>query len=189
MAKKLFLVSLFAIVLSAAPIYAAKVGCQKFNFVGTFTRVDAPLDVFGDGSAVHQYIYQLAISSDGSVRQYWTGLPDYPMNIGTGSESIGSWSCRNDGKLVLTYLFATYVPSVPSTNAPTADIELFRHTRTTALFDVPNDNTLVRVQARSRTYPAGQDPTNPTGGTLGPLSSATVTYSRFTASDADLLLP
>lgn len=189
MVKNLLLVSLFAILMSVAPAYAAKVGCQKFNFLGTFTRVDPPLDVFGDGTAVHQYIYQLAVSGDGTVRQYWTGLPDYQTNIGTGSESIGSWTCRNDGKLVVTFIFATYVPTTPSSNAPVPDIELFRHTRTTVLFDVPNDNVLTRIQARSRTYTAGQDPTNASGGTLGAISNTSFTYNRFNASDADLLLP
>lgn len=123
------------------------------------------------------------------MRQYWTGLPDYAMNLGTGSELTGSWTCRADGKLVIQYISATYVPTSISANTPNPDVELFRHTRVTALFDVPDDNTLVRIQARARTYAPDADPTNPTGGTLGNLSTTPITYNRFVASDADLLLP
>lgn len=176
-------------IFAAVPAFAAKTGCQKFDFLGTYTRVDAPLDVFGDGTAIHQYIYQLSLAGDGSVRQYWTGLPDYPINVGTGSEPIGSWKCRNDGKLVVQYLYATYVPTTISYNTPNPDIELYSHTRVTVLFEVPDNNTLLRVQARARNYAAGVDPTNPTGGTLGLISNTAITYNRFVASDADLLLP
>ena len=177
-------------VFAAVPAFAAKTGCKKFNFLGSYTRVDAPVDVFGDGSAVHQYVFQLNLTADGVARQYWTGLPDYALNIGTGSEPIGSWTCRDDGKLVVTILFATYVPTNPADpNTPVADVRLFRHTRTTILFDVPDDNTLSRIQSRSRSYLPGADSTDAAGGTLGAISNAAITYRRFVASDADLLLP
>ncbi len=51
------------------------------------------------------------------------------------------------------------------------------------------DNTLTRVRARNRGYPPNQDPTDPAGGTLGPINSTTLVYKRLAASDADLLLP
>ena len=188
MFKKLMLVFAIVTVLYAVPSFAAKTGCRKFNFLGTYTRVDPPTDVFGDG-VLHQYVYQLNLTSDGTMRQYWTGLPDYQINVGTGSESIGSWACRDDGKLVVQFIFATYEPTPNTPDTPNPDVRLTRHTRTTVLFDVPSDNTLVRVQARSRIYATGADPTNATGGTLGAISNTQFTYTRFTASDADLLLP
>ncbi len=189
MLKRTTLMLLTVAIFAAVPAFAAKTGCQKHNFLGAYTRVDPAVDVFNDGSAVHQYIYQLHVSADGSFRQYWTGLPDYTMNIGTGTEQTGSWTCRADGKLVAQYIFATYVPSAITNNTPNPDIELLRHTRVTVLFDVPDNNTLVRIQARARSYAAGADPTDPNGGTLGPLSTTQLTYNRFVASDADLLLP
>jgi hypothetical protein len=111
------------------------------------------------------------------------------MNFGTATDLIGSWTCRNDGKLVITSLYANYVPTVPSPNAPNQDIELYRSYRSTALYNVTNDNTLVRLQSRARFYTPAEDPTNAGGGTLLPINNTSVTYNRFVASDADLLLP
>lgn len=189
MFKQIVLTIVSIAIFAVVPAFAAKTGCEKYNFLGSYTRVDPPSDVFGDGSVIHQYIYQLNLTGDGSVRQYWTGLPDYQINFGTGSESIGSWTCRNDGKLVVQYIFATYAPAAISPNTPNPDIRLLRHTRVTVLFDVPDDNTLVRVQARARTYSAASDPTNAAGGTLGAINNTQFTYSRLVASDSDLLLP
>ena len=110
------------------------------------------VDIFGDGSVIHSFANQLTLHSDGNVNQYFTGLPDYLINVGSGTPSIGSWTCRNDGMLVVTYLSATYVPSVPSGNAPNPDITLLRHVRVTGLFSVEDQNTLKRIQARARVY-------------------------------------
>ncbi len=53
MFKKICFQLLFIAVFASVPAFAAKVGCQKFNFLGSFTRIDAPTDVFGNGSVVH----------------------------------------------------------------------------------------------------------------------------------------
>src|SRR5690348_9623778 len=52
MFKKICFQLLFIAVFASVPAFAAKVGCQKFNFLGSFTRVDAPSDVFGDGTVI-----------------------------------------------------------------------------------------------------------------------------------------
>lgn len=189
MFKKICFQLLFIAVIACVPAFAAKVGCQKYNFLGSFTRVDAPSDVFGDGTVIHQYIYQLTLHSDGSARQAWTGAPDYQNTFGTGTDLIGSWTCRDDGKLVINAIYSNYFPTTPSPNAPNPDIALVRSYRTTALYDVTSDNTLVRIQSRSRSYLPSEDPTNATGGTLLPISNTSITYNRFIATDADLLLP
>jgi len=189
MFKKICFQLLFIAVIACVPAFAAKVGCQKFNFLGSFTRVDAPSDVFGDSTVIHQYVYQLTLHSDGSVRQAWTGAPDYQNNFGTATDLIGSWTCRGDGKLVINTIYANYVPTTPSPNAPNQDIELYRSYRSTALYDVTSDNTLVRIQSRARSYLPTEDPTNATGGTLLALNNTSITYNRFVATDADLLLP
>jgi hypothetical protein len=64
-----------------------------------------------------------------------------------------------------------------------------QHIRTTYLFSVDDANTMTQVQSRSRIYNSTEDPTNPTGGVLGSLNTNQRVYTRFTASDADLLLP
>lgn len=179
------------VLLVAVPAFADNNKCKKGNFVGTYTRIDPVTDVFGDGTAVHQYVYQLTLTSDGIARQYWTGLPDFTLNVGTGSESIGSWTCKGDD-IVVTFIFATYVPVVPAqnpVNVLTQDIQLLRHTRVTYLYTINDANTITRTQSRARTYPAGQDPTNPSGGTLGTLFTTSNVYKRLVATDADLVAP
>ena len=184
-------VTFFLMVLTIFTVTSAfaNSGCKNGKFVGTYTLAIPNVDVLGDGSVIHSFANQLTLHSDGNVNQYFTGLPDYMLNTGSGTPQIGSWTCRNDGMLVVTYLSATYVPSVPSGSAPTPDITLLRHVRVTGLFSVEDKNTLKRVQARARIYNPSQDPTDPNGGTLGALSTTPITYNRLIASDADLLAP
>ena len=163
--------------------------CNNDKFQGTYTRVDAPSDVYGDGSVMHQYVYQLVLNSDGSAIQYWTGLPDIQINFGTGSINIGSWKCRSDGKLVVNLLAASYSPIGPNANLGTPDTSLTSTTHYTFLFKINNPNQLTRIQSRSRVYSPSADPTDPAGGTLGALNTTQVTYKRFVASDADLTAP
>ena len=149
------------------------------------------LEVFRDGLVLHTFVFQLNLDSDGSATQYWTGLPDYILTLGTGSPQIGSWKCRNDGKLIITLLSAGYAPVDPDPplHNPTNDVSLAFHTRTTYLFTVDDDNTLTRIQSRSRTYDVNEDPSIATGGTLGDIDNHTRQYKRLSASDADLLAP
>lgn len=188
MLKKMFLPLMFIALLAVIPAFANS-GCKNGKFVGTYTLPTLDQDIFGDGSVVHSFTFQLTLHSDGNANLYWTGLNDYFINAGTGSPSIGSWTCRNDGKLVVSWITATYLPSIPSGNAPSPDVTLVSHRRTTLLFEVEDINTLKRIQGRNRFYNPSQDPTDPTGGTLGALSTSVTIYKRFVASDADLLAP
>ncbi|HSU24835.1 MAG TPA: hypothetical protein VLI65_02530 [Pyrinomonadaceae bacterium] len=177
--------SMFAIVHAFA-----ESGCKDGKFVGSYTRVDGPNDVFGNGSVIHQFFYNLTLNADGSAQQSWTGNLDYPLNSGTGSpQDIGSWTCRSDGRLVVTLLSAVYLPATPGPGLPLPDLSLASALRVTMLLTVDDNNTLTRIQARVRTYAASADPTDPAAGTLGPLVTRVVTYKRFVASDTDLNLP
>ncbi len=164
-------------------------GCRNGKFVGSYTLGNPSVDLFGDGTVIHSFVYQLNLRSDGTVDQYWTGFPDYFINLGTGSPWIGSWTCRQDGKLVVNVIRATYLPTTPSANAPNPDVQLVNHVRSTYLFSVIDDNTIRRIQARARVYTPAQDPTDATGGTLGTLNMSLVEYKRLVATDADLLAP
>jgi hypothetical protein len=188
------IIALFAITvfMSVTALAAPKVGCKKFNFIGTFLA-PSESDVFGDGH-IHKFAFQLTFSSDGTVNQYWTGLPDYIINAGTGSPQIGSWTCRDDGKLVMVWLQASYIPITVDqdpVNLTSQDVTLLSHSRTTYLFTVDSDNTITRLQSRTRRYTPTQDPTDAAGGTLlaAPDPQTVATYTRLTASDADLLAP
>jgi len=190
MSKKITLILLVISALALVSSINAAVGCKKFAVQGSYTRPDLGGDAWGDNT-IHNYIFQLNLHADGTATQIWTGSNDYVMNTGTTMPWVGSWKCRDDGKLVLTLIEAGYLP-VPAGAHPgqvLADNELIAHFRSTYLFSVDDANTLTRIQARTRTYAPDQDPTNPAGGTLGFISSLTVTYTRVQASDADLLLP
>jgi hypothetical protein len=172
-------------------------GCKTGKFIGSYTHLDTFPDIWGDGSLVeHQFIRQLNLHSDGTVTEEFTGNPDTMLSFGMGTPSIGSWTCRHDGMLVVTEIFAIYLPTTDAINhpltvpaPPPVDLFLFQHNRVTSLFFVADGNTLNRVQSRQRRYAAAQDPSDPTGGTLKPLNTDIVVYTRLVASDADLLAP
>ena len=179
-------IAMFSFVSSAD----AAVGCKKFNFLGSFARAVRDVDVTGDMN-LHTWIFQLYLNSDGTARQSWSGGYDIMMNGGLGSDYNGSWKCRDDGKLVLTFIEANYGPIAAGSHPGIAvpDIALVAYLRTTSLFSVDNDSTLTRISFRNREYGPNDDPTDPNGGVLDPLRTSTVTYTRFVASDADLNLP
>jgi hypothetical protein len=194
---KMLLVALSTLMISSSTVFAGGGGgnkCKPENVAGSYTRADPNTDVFANGLGVaHTFLYQLNLHSDGTADQYWTGFTDYLMELGTASPWIGSWKCRNDGKLVVTLIRALYYP-IPSSPAcvfpcvPGADVELGVHVRSTYLFSVENSNTLKRIKARARAYGVTDDPSDPAAGTLQPLSLTEVIYKRLKASDADLLL-
>jgi len=188
--------SLF-MVIPAFPQGSGNAGCKNGKFIGSYTHVDAFPDIWGDGSNVeHQLVSQLNLHSDGTVTNEFLGGPDVMLSFGLGTNSVGSWTCRNDGMLVVTVIFAVYAPTTDAINHPATvpspppvDLFLFQHTRATYLFSVTNANTLTRIQARNRRYNPAQDPTDQTGGDLRPLNTNVVVYTRLVASDADLLAP
>jgi hypothetical protein len=189
--------TLLALVVSsvcmATPAFA-DTGCKDRKFVGSYVRSVANPDVWGDGSGVsHTNVVQLTLNSDGTAYEQQTGFPDIVLSSGTGTPSVGSWQCRADGKLVVTVILSVYVPTSDAAshgflNVP-ADLLLLFHSRSTYLFSVTDDNTITRIEARSRRYAPAEDPTDPNGGTLRPLNTSTVAYKRLAASDADLLVP
>jgi hypothetical protein len=168
--------------------------CKTGKFVGSYTHATLFTDLWGDGSGVdHTLVSQLNLHSDGTVYEEFSGFPDLMLSFGTGTPLVGSWQCRQDGKLVVTIITTAYAPTYDALshgipNTP-VDLLLFANLRTTRLFSVTDENTLTRIQARARRYAPAQDPTDPTGGTLGSLNTTPVQYKRLVASDADLLAP
>ena len=187
------LVLLFAVIaiFTVAPAFAAPTGCNRIKFQGTYTRAAVNQDVLGDATVFHSWVFQLEIRADGTASMHSSAYYDFMINTGSNSPGIGTWTCRADGKLVVTTLAGLLFPIGPNTNPqlPGADISLEQHVRTTYLFSVDDANTMTQVQSRSRIYGATEDPTNPSGGTLGAINNSSRAYTRFTASDADLLLP
>lgn len=188
---------LLLIVISASANAQANAGCKTGKFVGSYTLAAAFPDLWGDGTNIaHTFVYQLTLHADGTANQEYTGSPDIMLSGGFGTPSVGSWTCRKDGKLVVTMLAAVYGTTTDAINHPTTvptpppvDLFLAVNQRLTYLFSVTDDNTLTRIQFRRRNYPPDQDPTDPTGGHLRPLDTTQVVYTRVVASDADLLAP
>ena len=185
------LVLLFATVaiFAVAPALAQPAGCNKIKFQGTYTRTFETTNVPGDGSVT--YLITLELRADGTAARNDTSSLDFIINEGSSSPAVGSWTCRADGKLVVTLLRALYFPVAAGTipNALNADVRLEQHRRTTFLFSVDNVNTITQLQVRNRVYAANENPTNPASGTLFGLGTTPAVYTRLTASDADLLLP
>jgi hypothetical protein len=179
-------IALFAMLIFTVGTANADSGCRNGKFVGSYTSPTLDDDLFGDGSVVHSFTYQLNLHGDGTADQYWTGFPDYFINLGTGSPWIGNWNCRQDGKLIVTLLRGTYLPAPPNPNAPNPDVTLANHVLNTYLFQIDDLNTITRIQGRARVYGVHDDPTDPTAGVLGSISNAQVIYKRLPTNGADL---
>ena len=160
-----------------------KTGCKKFNFVGTFLSARSQTSDFSgdDTHVIHNLHFSSRSSSDGTVNQYWTGLPDYLTNAGTGSPSIGSWTCRDDGKLVIVWIQGSYFSDATRTDDPHISrrrmcaVEPFSDDVSVLRDD---DNTLTRLQSRTRSYTPG---TGPDGcGRRSTLDSTAITPSPLT---------
>ena len=191
MFNKLFLLFVAVAIFAVVPAVAGPTGCNRIKFQGTYTRASVNQDVLGDGTVFHSYVFQFEIRADGTASMHSSAYYDFMVNTGSNSPGIGTWTCRADGKLVVSVLAGLLYPIGPNTNPqlPSADISLEQHIRTTYLISVDDVNTITVVQSRNRFYDATEDPTNPAGGVLGALNTTPRAYTRFTASDGDLLLP
>jgi len=191
---KNLVLSVIALTVMVVPAFADKdndnAGCKNGKFVGSYTTAQTNQDVFGDGNFIHTWIQQLTLHNDGTADLNNTNGLEFPINTGSQGPWIGSWTCRQDGQLVMTLIRAFYNPtlgSTPSTTFP--DIQVGGYNRFTYLFTVTDINTLTRINRRIRRYGANDDPTDPNGGTLEPLETNHVVWKRVVASDADLLAP
>ncbi|MEP6848427.1 MAG: hypothetical protein ABI999_06195 [Acidobacteriota bacterium] len=188
MFKKIMLSAIALMMFMVVPAFADK-NCATGDFVGTYTRLTPASDPVGDG-ILHAYVFQLTLHADGTVTQYWTGLPDYQNTLGTGSINIGAWKCRDNGNLLVTLLSASYAPIAANPGFGTLDdVRLVSHQRSTMVFNIDDNNTVTRLKSRTRNYAPAADPTDPNGGTLGALNTTLVVYKRLVASAADLTAP
>src|SRR6266498_2652562 len=112
------MLSLVALVFMVIPAFA-DAGCNNGKFVGSYTSPLTLNDIWGDSTGVnHTVLLQLNLQSDGTVFQYNTGFPDIMLNSGTGTPYVGSWTCRNDGKLVVTVITASFTPTTDTHGNP-----------------------------------------------------------------------
>lgn len=189
--KTLLGIAVCAIFMAVPAIAAPATGCNKFKFTGSYVRTVTAVPL-SDGSVQHKTVFQLNLNADGTAVQNWTGFLDYAINTGAGSLYFGSWTCRADGKLIVTLISANYFPVAANSNpeVTSQDIAIVSHSRTTYLYSVDDANTLTRVLARTRVYLPNEDPTDPAAGSLPQQpSTATPVFKRLVATDDDLLAP
>jgi len=186
MKKRLLLTAAIITVFTTLTAYS-QVGCRSGKFLGSYVFASS-VDVWGDGTVIHQYNENLQLHADGTARTDFNLWPDYMMTYGLDTPSIGSWTCRTDGKLVLTLISSEYLPTTDRVS--TTDLSQAQHFRRTALITVVDDNTLTVTNLRTRHYSAAENPADSNGGTLGTLHSySDYIFHRIVATDSDLLVP
>jgi hypothetical protein len=112
MRKVLVAVVVFSVFVVQPAFPQWNTGCKSFKFIGSYTHLDPFPDIWGDGTNVlHQTIRQLTLHLDGTAIEETTAAPDIMLSGGMTSSRIGSWTCRSDGQLVVTLIFAFYLPT------------------------------------------------------------------------------
>ena len=191
MFKKVTSAMLALLAIMAVPAFADD--CKTDSMVGSYIRTELkmPFDILGAGGPIvrRAYLSQLRLHGDGTADQFATSSLDLMMNRGTRSPAIGSWKCREDGKIVVTLVSSIYRATPLHYPGIRLDIGLADNLRITSLFSVVDQNTLNAVETRTRVYNMAEDPSDPATGTLGALTNESLVYRRLAASDADLLLP
>ena len=122
--------------------------CQNKKWTGSYIQ-----SIYSEVTGTY-YIYRWNFDRDGTLIASLSGAPDDAANSGTVTPILGSWECREDGKILATYSYAQYQ----------ANWSLFRHIRMTALVTIPDDNTLRRTEFVARIYFPGEDVSDPNGG-------------------------
>ncbi len=171
--------ALFVFLIS--PIVVAKEGvktvCKADEVVGSYVNFEEP------------YLFQLTLGTGSIANLYTTLFPDFMITFGTQSPFIGSWECRKDGTLLVTFLMGNYAhaDSNPYTGAPISDISLASHDRATYLFNVESIDSLRLIQSALRRYSLTQDPTDAGDGSFLFENAEDLLYKRLIPSNADLL--
>ncbi|MFC1777540.1 hypothetical protein ACFL3I_09400 [Pseudomonadota bacterium] len=164
--------------------------CKDKDVVGSYMQSAEYDFTDGYGNLVDRfYVDQLNLSSGGTVHERLTAGQDLIMYAGLGSTWLGSWTCRNDGKLLVTALSADYAPIPTNTLFPgsLSDIALVYHYRWTYLFSVEDKDTLKLEKYAVRGYGMTEDPTDPDAGGIIIEGDEEIYLDRLIPSDADLL--
>ena len=144
--------------------------CQNKKWTGSYLQA---LGFYGPGSFVRQWNF----NRDGTLISTSTAAPEDAPNSGTGTPIVGSWECREDGKILATYSYALYNPGWM----------ILGHIRTTAVVTITDDNTLRRTAFVRRFYLPSENVMDPNGGhktvNLAPLGWE---LTRLRAADEDV---
>ena len=138
------------LILSTTAIAAPR--CSPFTVAGSYVRQTAP------------YIDQLTLSIDG--RAYWFSSGAFDLILlGTFTPQVGSWTCLNDGTVLVTTLGSEYLQNSPSGDVPqpdqSLDINISVNLRITAKLSVVDLDTLQQTHRIVTRVPLSDDPFGP----------------------------
>jgi hypothetical protein len=138
----------------AAPDGAPK--CNPFKVTGSYVRQIAP------------YIDQLTLTIDGRAYSFSSGAFDLIL-LGTTIPGIGSWTCLDDGTVLVTTIRSEYLQNSPSGDVPQPgqplDIKISVNLRITNKLSVVDLDTLRETHRIVTRVPLSNDPLGP--GVLG----------------------
>jgi len=79
--------------------------CKDKNVVGSYTQVSqySYPDYYGVVRD-RTYVHQLNLNAGGTALLMWTASRDLMINGASDTVQLGSWTCRYDGKLLVTTL-------------------------------------------------------------------------------------
>lgn len=150
MFKSTLAASIALLILSSAVLAAPK--CTPFKVAGTYVRQTSP------------YIDQLTLGVDGTVYSFSSAAFDLIL-FGTSNPGTGSWTCLNDGSVLVTTIRSEYLQNSPFGDVPQPgqplDINISVNLRITSKLSVLNGNTLQEVDRIVTRVPLTDDPFGP----------------------------
>lgn len=185
--RTIFSVIVLSFFLASPALFAKKADdsvCKVATVAGSYVRVKQ-----ANYSGVDRtFLLQLNLSSDGIALQNFTGGLDLIDYYGGESNDIGSWECREDGKLLVTMYRAEYpaISTDPFTAGPIQAAELRRHFLVSYLFIVTSADTLTTVEIGLKEFDMSEDPTDPAAGILRNPDLNEYEYNRVKPTDAYL---
>jgi hypothetical protein len=152
---KSILAALVALLILSSTAFAAPT-CKPFTVAGSYVRQTSP------------YIDQLTLGIDGTAYSFSSGAFDLIL-LGTTIPGVGSWTCLDDGTVLVTTIRSEYVQNSPSGDVPQPgqplDINISVNLRITNKLSVVDLNTLQETHRIVTRVPLSDDPFGP--GVLG----------------------
>ena len=147
--------ALLALLLFSSPALAAR-RCSPFTVAGSYVRQTSP------------YMDQLTLAIDGTVYSFSSAAFDLIL-LGTFNPGVGSWTCLDDGTVLVTTIRSEYLQNSPSGDVPQPgqplDINISVNLRVTSKFSILDGDRLRETHRIVTRVPLTDDPFGP--GTRG----------------------
>lgn len=145
------LAGLAALLILITPTFAAG-RCTPFSVAGSYVRQTSP------------YIDQLTLQLDGTAYSFSSAAFDLIL-LGTSIPGIGSWTCLEDGTVLVTTIQSEYLQNSPSGDIPQPgqplDINISVNLRITNKLVVVDSSTLRETHRIVTRVPLSDDPFGP----------------------------